>query len=173
MIIPHRFKLSAPIALIAAMALFCNVVQTSVLAAAFENDRPDHSGSYFGITSLKLNPTGFFRLAKTHDRHHLVTPSGHAYLALGINHIDMLQQPVECGFRVHGDEAGLAFWKQTLRPQFDDWHLTTLGYGAPASLKSKAPWFATITVAAIEKHRSDPKQDARDGYRFPDVFDPD
>ena len=145
------------------LTLFC--VFFSQLHAADTN-------SYFGVSSAKSKSTGFFRLAKTHDRHHLVTPSGHAYLALGINHLDMLQQPVSSGLQVRGDGAWQSFWNQTLRPQFDDWHLTSLGYGTPAPLKSKAPWFATIPLAAIEKHRSDPKRDSRDGYHFPDVFDP-
>jgi hypothetical protein len=130
------------------------------------------TNSYFGLSSLKSKPTGFFRLAKTHERHHLVTPDGHAYLALGINHLVALQQPVGSGLQVRGDAAWQKFWSQTLRPQFADWNLTTLGYGAPAPLKTKAPWFAAIPVAAIEKHRSDPKRDSPNGYHFPDVFDP-
>jgi hypothetical protein len=130
------------------------------------------TGSYFGLSSLKSKPTGFFSLTKTRDRHHLVTPDGHAFIALGINHLEMLQQPVEGGLWVRGDAAWQAFWDQTLGPQFADWHLTTLGYGAPSALKAKAPWFATIQLAAIEKHHSDPKPDSRDAYHFPDVFDP-
>ncbi|MDP1589209.1 MAG: hypothetical protein Q8M07_15775 [Prosthecobacter sp.] len=128
--------------------------------------------AYFGIPSKPTEATGFFRLGKTHDQHHLVTPDGHAYLALGINHIDMLQQKVEGGLQVRGDEAWQRYWTQTLKPQFDEWHLTTFGYGVPAALKKKAPWFAAIPLARIEKHRSDPKREARDGYHFPDVFDP-
>ncbi|HPA18828.1 MAG TPA: hypothetical protein PLU30_13845 [Verrucomicrobiae bacterium] len=147
-------------------------VLLSSLLVLFGQLRAADSGSYFGLPSLKSKATGFFRLAQTHGRHHLVTPDGHAYLALGINHLEALQQSAESGLRVGGDAAWLTFWNQTLRPQFDDWNLTTLGYGAPAPLKCRAPWFAAIPVAAIEKHRSDPKRDSRDGYHFPDVFDP-
>jgi agarase len=128
---------------------------------------------YFGLSSITAQPTGFFRLAQTGGRHHLVTPDGRPYLALGINHLDMLQgQPIKGGLSVRGDAAFRDYWVQTLRPQFADWNLTTLGYGAPASLRTQAPWFATITLAAIEKHRSDPKRNTPDGYYFPDVFDP-
>jgi len=142
-----------------------------VLAVLLPTHAAD-TGFYFGITSRKSEATGYFRLSQTRDRHHLVTPEGHAYLALGINHIDSLQQSVESGLRVQGDAAWHTFWNKTLKSQFADWHLTTLGYGAPTALKTKAPWFAAIPVAAIEKHRSDPKPGARDGYHFPDVFDP-
>ncbi|MBM3860127.1 MAG: hypothetical protein FJ395_10805 [Verrucomicrobia bacterium] len=145
---------------------------TSLLLAPLAALHATEGNSYFGLSSFQSRPTGFFRLAKTHERHHLVTPDGHAYLALGINHLDMLQQPAAKGLHVRGDAAWQEFWSRTLRPQFIDWNLTTLGYGAPAPLRTKAPWFATIMLAAIEKHRSDPKRDSPNGYHFPDVFDP-
>jgi hypothetical protein len=154
------------IAMKSILQIFSFVVISSVVCASAAE-----GGSYFGISSSPSKATGFFRLGKTGERHHLVTPDGHAYLALGINHLDALQQPVDGGLQVRDDAAWNRFWAQTLQPQFIAWHLTTLGYGAPAPLKSKAPWFATIALAAIEKHRSDPKRDAPDGYYFPDVFD--
>ena len=145
---------------------------TALLLTPLVTLHATETDSYFGLSSLKCKPSGFFRLTKTRDRHHLVTPDGHAFIALGINHLAALQQPVESGLRVRGDTAWQIFWDQKLRPQFADWHMTTLGYGAPAALKAKAPWFATIQLAAIEKHRSDPKRVSRDAYHFPDVFDP-
>ena len=36
----------------------------------------------FGLPSKPAEAAGFFRLGKTLDRHYLVTPTGHAYLAL-------------------------------------------------------------------------------------------
>jgi hypothetical protein len=134
--------------------------------------RAADTNPYFGLSSLGSRPTGFFRLAKTGERHHLVTPDGRAYLALGINHLEALQQPVENGLRVRGDAAWRSFWSGTLRPQFVDRNLTTLGYGAPWPLRVEAPWFAAIPVAAIEKHRSDPKRDSPlypSGTRFPEA----
>ncbi len=130
------------------------------------------ANTYCGLPSPRFQPTGFFRLATTRGRDHLVTPDGRAYLALGINHLDMLQQNVTNSLQVRGEASWLAFWDRTLQPQFKEWRLTTLGYGVPEPLQAKAPWFATITLAPIEKHRSDPNRNSRDGFYFPDVFDP-
>ncbi|QDT39695.1 hypothetical protein [Stratiformator vulcanicus] len=41
---------------------------------------------YGGNKSMISEATGFFRLEKFEDRHFLVTPEGHGYRALGINH---------------------------------------------------------------------------------------
>lgn len=43
--------------------------------------------SYGGWTDLSFEPSGFFRLEKKGARWWFVTPAGHAYLALGMNHL--------------------------------------------------------------------------------------
>ncbi|MSU50859.1 MAG: hypothetical protein EXS37_17520 [Opitutus sp.] len=138
----------------------------------FPSLRAADASPYFGVGSARFKATGFFQLGTTRAHDHLVTPDGRAYFALGVNHLDALGQVPGGGLQVRGAAAWEMYWKKTLGPQFDDWHLTSLGYGSPAALKSKAPWFAAISVAAIEKHRSDPKPGATGSYSFPDVFDP-
>ncbi len=130
------------------------------------------AADYFSPAPIRFQATGFFRLATTQGRDHLVTPDGRAYVALGVNHIGALQQDTPGSVTVRGNPAWETYWDQTLRARFADWNFTTLGYGAPTALRAKAPWFGTITVARIEKHRSEPKPTSRDGYEFPDVFDP-
>lgn len=151
---------------------FPNRLRLVLLLASLSAAGAAEPNPYFGLGPARFKPTGFFRLAQTQGRDHLVTPDGRAYLALGVNHVDMLQQAAANGLSVRGDAAWRKFWEETLRPQFAAWHLTTLGYGAPAPLRRQVPWFATLTLAAIEKHRSDPSSGSPNGYRFPDVFDP-
>lgn len=119
-----------------------------------------------------LADDNWFRLGQLEKRHHLVSPDGDRLFALGVNHINALSQLTYGGVQVRGRSAWETYWNDTLKPQFDDWHLTTLGYGAPVELRAKAPWFASIGLAPIEKHRSDPKSSSANGYQFPDVFDP-
>jgi hypothetical protein len=42
---------------------------------------------YGGLTALTFEATGYFRLEKT-DRWWFVTPDGHAFLSLGVNHVE-------------------------------------------------------------------------------------
>jgi hypothetical protein len=80
-------------------------------------------------------------------------------LALGINHLDSRKrQPIPGRLSVQGEAALQEYWVTTLRPPFADWNLTSLDNGAPPALRSRTPWFATLTLAAIEKHRSDPRR---------------
>lgn len=130
------------------------------------------AADFFSPAPVRFQATGFFRVATTRGRDHLVTPDGRAYVALGVNHIGALEQGVPGSVTVRGYAAWGEYWGQTLRARFADWNFTTLGYGAPAALRPMAPWFGAVTVARIEKHRSAPKLASRDGYEFPDVFDP-
>ena len=55
-----------------------------VLKPAFSDER--EFDQYGGLLSLEGEATGFFHLQKFGDKHFLVTPDGHGYRALGINH---------------------------------------------------------------------------------------
>lgn len=159
---PHARHRRQPSRSMKLLMLSCVLVCLDQLRAA----------DYFSPAPVRFRASGYFRLATTQGRDHLVTPNGRAYVALGVNHIGALQQDTPGSVTVRGNPAWEAYWDQTLRARFADWNFTTLGYGAPTALRAKAPWFGTITVARIEKHRSEPKLTSRDGYEFPDVFDP-
>lgn len=45
---------------------------------------------------------------------------------------------------------------EVLNPQLNAWNMNRLGNGPPAELFDRMPFFATITLAPIEKHRSHP-----------------
>ncbi len=125
-----------------------------------------------GLTELSTTPGQFFRLEKFGNRDLLVTPEGHGFVALGINHISSLGRPVEDGLQVKGNEGWEAYWETVLKDRLESWHCNTIGYGGPEAYRVKLPWFGTIGIAAIEKHRSDPRLGGANAFRFPDVFDP-
>jgi len=105
------------------------------------------AADYFSPAPVRFKANGFFRLATTQGRDHLVTPDGRAYVALGVNHVTALQQETADGLVVRGNAAWEAYWDQTLRARFAAWNLTTLGYGAPAALTATAPSFGSISLA--------------------------
>lgn len=113
--------------------------------------------SYGGIVQLKLKATGWFRLDRLAGRDLLVTPSGHGYVALGVNHAGALEQGPH---------------REGLPARLRSWNMNNLGYGGPPEHERSMPFFAAINTAATEKHRSDPRPGQRDSYLFPDVFDP-
>ncbi|MEM9280938.1 MAG: hypothetical protein AAGA96_03865 [Verrucomicrobiota bacterium] len=134
--------------------------------------RGENHDPYGGTKTLKTEPTGYFRLDEFSGRPLLVTPEGHGFIALGINHISSLERQIEGGIWLRNDDEWDSYWQNTLQPQYEAWHCNTMGYGGPTQLRDRLPWFGTIGLALIEKHRSDPKVGSRNHFYFPDVFDP-
>ena len=145
--------------------LCCLAFASSGRTGEFALDR------FGGLKELSTKSAPFFRLAKFGKRDLLVTPDGHGFLALGINHIGSLAKRVPGGIRIDGREDWNQYWTNVLKPRFADWHCNTTGYGGPTAYRSRAPWFGTIGIAPIEKHRSDPRPGKGNAYHFPDVFD--
>ena len=117
---------------------------------------------YGGLRAVPSEPGKWFRLAQIGGRWLFVTPEGSGYVALGVNHIGAIDR-----------EGGP--WKPSrteILAQLRGWGMNSIGYGAPADLQRQMPYFATITTAYTEKHRSLPAPHHDGGYLFPDVFDP-
>lgn len=144
-----------------------------VLYSGHASGRTLHCDEYGGLRSLAAEATGWFRLARFDDRDLFVTPAGHGYVALGVNHIHAVARGDANSLfhsRFHGDWA--RFYAEFLKPQLQAWSMNNLGYGAPAQLQDRMPYFAVITLAPIEKHRSLPVVGQPKSFQFPDVFDP-
>ena len=146
------------------------VILWSLIAAAAPCDG-QRFDVYGGLRATELEATGWFRLDEAGGRDVLVSPDGHAYAALGVNHIGALERAEGGAFeREYGKDWGR--FRSSLVEQLRGWHMTTLGYGSPPALQDSIPYFATLTPVRNEKHRSHPKPGRRDSYEFPDVFDP-
>ena len=113
--------------------------------------------SYGGLRALKAEPSGWFRLGRVGDRDLLVTPEGHGYIALGVNHIGALASGGATSlFSTTYNRDWDRYFSEVLKPQLDEWNMNNVGYGAPAHLHDRMPFFAAMTLAPIEKHRSHP-----------------
>jgi hypothetical protein len=111
-----------------------------------------------------------FHLGLRDGRHVLLTPDGEPFVAVGVNHIGAVANDRATLQKMYGGDWGR--FNETLAAQFERWNMNCVGYGAPAELQAKYPYFAIVNLVPIEKHRSDPDRSARNGYHFPDIFEP-
>ena len=111
-----------------------------------------------------------FRLSRSGGKHRLMHPDGQPFVPLGVNHIGAVAR--DKAFFASRYKGSWSEFREHLDQQFDRWSMNCVGYGAPEALHRQFPYFATITLARIEKHRSHPDPASRNGYLFPDPFDP-
>jgi hypothetical protein len=122
------------------------------------------------ISPCFAQDSNFFRLDLRDGRHVLLNPDGEPFVAVGVNHIGHV-----AGDRARFQQVYGGDWRrfgEELEAQFERWNMNCIGYGGPVELQSSHPYFATISLVPIEKHRSDPDRSARNGYHFPDIFEP-
>jgi hypothetical protein len=111
---------------------------------------------YGGTLAIKREATGFFRIEKIENRWMFVTPEGHGYVALGVNHIGKFMQGQSESLlaRFNGDrrQANLAI----------DQALHDLGLNAGEAyapfwqeLPTKRPWVANINYPGDREGKFD------------------
>jgi len=105
---------------------------------------------YGGHSAINRKATGFFRLDEVQGRHFLITPEGHAFRALGVNHFHMIK-------RGDADKA-----LRNLR----DWGFNSGGYQAPPWQWDRIPHTRGIFLLPNSIWMRPGK------FAFRDVFDP-
>lgn len=108
----------------------------------------DAFDSYGGNRAIAGNATGFFHLKKIADRHFLITPEGHGYRALGINHFHMMTSR---------DYDG------TIR-QIKGWGFNAGCYQGPRWMWNRFPYTQAINLVPTSPYKSDEQ------FGFRDVF---
>ncbi len=105
---------------------------------------------YGGDQSITRDATGFFRIEEIRGRHFLITPGGHGFRALGLNHFHMMTSR-------DFDQA-----IQNLR----DWGFNSGGYQAPPWQRDRVPHTRGIVLVPTSNWM-------RPGaFAYRDVFDP-
>lgn len=138
-----------PIPLLAAIAAVGSTF-LGINALRLHGAADDSFDSYGGNKSLVGSATGFFHLEEWEGRHYLVTPEGHGYRALGINHFHMMTSR---------DYDG-AIEKIT------GWNFNAGCYQGPRWMWNRFPHTKGITLVPTSPYKSD------DQFGFRDVFDP-
>ncbi|MCU0785701.1 MAG: hypothetical protein MUF81_16995, partial [Verrucomicrobia bacterium] len=133
------------------LLLLCALVLLARPGAAQGAD----TDAYGGSTRVRWEATGWFRLQQNGGRFWLVTPEGHPFFNLGINHLgDGLN---------NAQRADVALATELTR-QFQAWHFNTAGYGASAPFRENTPFVSFLNLAPTSRF-------LRDKASFPDVFD--
>mgnify|MGYP005635540351 CR=1 FL=1 len=85
---------------------------------------------YFGTTEIKANPTGFFRVENVNDRWWFITPQGHGFLSLGVNHIDSsaLKYPDNIDVWKQNYSSEQDFLQRCVRADLTEWGFNTIGW---------------------------------------------
>ena len=103
---------------------------------------PDTEGfdSYGGYLNTKGKATGRFHLETVDDRHFLITPEGHGYIALGVCHTGEFKRNGEYFEEKCGGDLGVA--NDELIAHFRVWGYNGLGYGGHKVTRECLPYFA-------------------------------
>ena len=140
------------------------VATTAGAAAAVPRD------AYGGWTDVKVAATGWFRLETVSGRSLLVTPEGHGFVALGINHFNTLKGRGE-GERDLFQERYGGDWSRfagELRGQYERWGFNAVDHGVER-LRQAFPYFASRDLVRTSKYFGRPG--SGNPWDFPDVFD--
>ena len=123
------------------------------LAAAANTNQFDRFGGYIGI---QRKATGFFRVEEVAGRWMFITPEGHGYVALGVNHIDVFLKDQAGAMlqRLGGDQKKV---EQSLRQSVSEMGFNAGGaYGTEdQQFLKQQPWVATVNYPGGEKFKLD------------------
>ncbi len=107
--------------------------------------------AFGGYTAIEGDATGFFHLEEIDGRHFLITPEGHGYRALGINHFhNMTSRDYDAAIR-----------------RIQGWGFNAGCYQGPRWMWNRYPYTKGINLVPVSQWLPDER------FSFKDVFDPD
>lgn len=112
--------------------------------------------AYGGSTRAQWEATGWFRLQQNGGRFWMVTPDGHPFFNLGINHLGGGPN------KANRDDTALGL---QMTRQFQSWNFNTAGYGAPPMYWPHTPFVSAMALGPTSRF-------LKTKAVFPDVFDP-
>ncbi|GAB5561535.1 MAG: hypothetical protein SynsKO_31820 [Synoicihabitans sp.] len=124
-----------------------------------------------GWPDVRGKSTGWFHLESIRGRDVIVTPEGHGFVPLGVNHLNAIRNPGEGEHDLFSDHyaSDAAQFRDDILQQFRAWGFNASG-GSVAEINEVLPYFAAITLTRTSKFYGQPS--APNPYEFPDVFDP-
>lgn len=111
--------------------------------------------AYGGNTRVLWEATGWFRLQQHGGRFWLVTPEGHPFFNLGINHLNADWD---------NEQRADAELAKKVIGQFKSWHFNTAGYGNSPPMMAHTPFVSFLNLVPTSRF-------LREKASFPDVFD--
>lgn len=95
-----------------------------------------------GDTAWSVEATGSFRLQENRGRWWLITPEGHGLIALGLNHLNELKNPVDFSRTGFARRFGMD-WPRVfaaVEEQIRGWGFNSAGFQAPPELRGTMPY---------------------------------
>lgn len=118
---------------------------------------------YGGWTEIKAPATGYFYITQINGRHTFITPDGHAYYAMGINHLSSSRNEQYAHLQdFQTDQSALTRIKEDLAY----WNMNNAGGDSPDVIKNQLPFFVTISLT------NNAHWLPADKFEFTDVFEP-
>lgn len=126
---------------------------------------------YGGWIDIRGEATGTFHIELFNGRYLLVTPDGHGFVALGVNHLGAIKAngTNESNlFHTHYKNNWRTFAEDVLR-KYEDWGFNTVD-DTVKPLRDARPYLAARNFARTAKYYGNPGE--KNPFDFPDVFDP-
>lgn len=134
-------------------------------------EAPPFLDEYGGLLSIKSEETGFFRLEKFRGRWWFITPKGHPFLSIGVNHAD---------YKEDDSDGFVRFVVRYLR----DWGFNTIGWSqelvggrwadAKSILRHSPEWsyhqFQTAGLPYVYNFQFSEIESFNRNPKYPDVF---
>ncbi|MCF7818931.1 MAG: hypothetical protein K9M54_13725 [Kiritimatiellales bacterium] len=105
---------------------------------------------YGGNLNLVTRATGYFRLEETRGRWWLITPEGHPWVALGVNHLGEMKSADIYARTVLAKRLGRD-WSRAfaeVEKQCREWGFNSAGFQAPAELRDTMPYIISTPFMA-------------------------
>jgi len=119
--------------------------------------------AYGGWLDVKAPASGFFYVTKKGDRYTLVTPEGHGYYAMGINHMSTYNKEA---YTHVGDFQNEARVIEKFKNDLNYLSMNNAGGDCPEIIKDKMPFFVTLALTTNAHWLPSSRFD------FQDVFSP-
>lgn len=137
---PHRF--------------FAVLLLPFLVAGLLRGATPDLYDRFGGFKGIQREATGFFRVENVDGRWMFITPEGHGYLALGVNHIDVFLagQADAMLQRLGGDRRKV---EEELFQSVQDLGFNAGGAYGSDEKQFQLPWVASLQYPGGEKFKMD------------------
>jgi len=133
--------------------------------------RSEELDAYGGWADIQGEATDAFHIEIVNGRHLLVTPDGHGFVALGVNHLGAVKSNGHDErdlFNQRYQDDWDKFAEEVLR-QYKTWGFNTVD-DTVKPLREARPYLAARNFVRTAKYYGKPGE--KNLYEFPDVFDP-
>ncbi len=122
---------------------------------------------YGGATATQLDATGWFRTAEIDGRSWLITPDGHPFFSIGVNHVSSFSAFDPAGNPAYGEAVIQIYgdadeWANAMVGRFAQWGVNTVGAWSEADLSRFSGRVPYTVVLGLGRPDDD----------LQDVFDP-